>query len=508
MIFFSSLRRKLFTLLSISFFIILIVNFYLNSASAKERTFSYLKNTNQTIMKILSNTISSNLQNKEYGKIRKILSCIDNIYIQNIYILDSNGNIILDKSSSIKTTIKYPLYTTLLKEKSVVNDKQYLSIKVMKLLDSPIGFIVVQGDMNQYHTEINKEINLLIVYTIFFTLLSMLSSFFIAQNIAKPLEGIIAKLQRTPPYEKLSFDKQAQKEYQYLIEAIEFKHNSLYELNMHLEDEIATKTLELKNLNSSLEERVEEAILDIQQKEKLLKQQSRHAQIGEMIAMIAHQWRQPLSAISATAFSIIVKSKRKKFDLSSPESQDKHLQYLEKNLESIQGYVQFLSQTINDFRNFFKPEKLREHSLVNHLVGNALQIIKVPINNNNIEIKTKLDSVQAVKLFKNEITQAILNILKNSEDNFIEKKVSGGEIHITTYDQEKEIILEICDNGGGIDEDIIENIFDPYFSTKKEKNGSGLGLYMSKVIIEEHNHGKLQVENRDGGVCFIITFNL
>jgi len=508
MAFFSSLRLKLFILLNMTFLIILVINFYLNINTAKERTFNYFENSNYTITKLLTTNIRNYLQNKEYDEIRNFIYSIENTYIENIYILDSLGKIILEKSSLIQTDSDYPLYNTLVKNGTIINDEQYLSMKAIKFLDTTIGYTVVQGNINQYHIEINKEINLLILYTILFALLSVLSSFLIARSIARPLESIIAKMQYTAPNEELIFDKQPQIEYEYLTDAIKSKHNSLHDLNTHLEDEVTRKTLELKGLNASLEERIEEAISDLQQKEKLLRQQSRHAQMGEMIAMIAHQWRQPLSAISATAFSIIVKSKRKKFDLSTPQAQNIHLEYLEKNLESIQGYVQFLSQTIDDFRNFFKPEKFKEYCLINHLTDKALQIIEIPMQNNNITIKTKLDSVQSVKLFKNEITQVILNILKNSEDNFMEKKVSGGEILIYTYDQEKSIILEISDNGGGIKEEIIEKIFDPYFSTKKEKNGTGLGLHMSKVIIEEHNHGKLKVENRDKGVCFIITFNL
>ncbi len=508
MAFFSSLRLKLFILLNVTFFLILIINFYLNVSNTKEQLFNYFEKSNYTITKLLTSNIRTYLQNKEYDKIRNFIHSIDSIYIQNIYILDSHGKIILDKSSSMQATTKYPLYSTLLKNSTIINDKQYLSIKVVKIFDKMLGSIVIQGNMNQYHIEINKEVNLLILYTILFALLSMLSSFIIARSITKPLEDIIAKIQYTADNEELTFDKQPQVEYEYLTNAIQSKHNSLYNLNIHLEDEVTHKTLELKSLNISLEERIEKAIYDLQQKEKLLQQQSRHAQMGEMIAMIAHQWRQPLSAISTTVFSIILKSKRKKFDLSTPEAQSIHLEYLEKNLESIQNYIQSLSQTIDNFRNFFKPEKFKEYCLVNHLIGNALQIIQTPINNNNIEIKTKLDSVQSIKLFNNEITHIVINLLKNAEENFIEKKISGGEILIYTYDQEKSIIIEISDNGGGIDTGIIKKIFDPYFSTKKEKNGAGLGLYMAKVIVQEHNQGSLRVENRNKGVCFIIQFNL
>jgi signal transduction histidine kinase len=507
---FSSLRTKLFILFSSLFLAIILLNFYLNVSNIKNRTYNYLESSNVTISKLLESTIREDLYTNKYDEIRNIVYSIENIYIKNIYILDPQGRIIIDKDSSQSSKKVFPFYEKLLHvaDHQIANDHQYLTMKVFRLLDVTLGYMVIEANIAQYELDITKEINLMILYTILYGFLSIVSSFFISRSISRPLEEIITIMQRTQSNQRLNFERQPQKEYQYLTDAIKLKHNALQELNIHLEDEISIKTKELQVLNASLEERIEEAVNDLHKKEELLKQQSRHAQMGEMIAMIAHQWRQPLSAISATAFSIIIKSKRKKFDLSTPEAQSKHLLYLEKNLESIQEYVQFLSHTIDDFRNFFKPEKLKERCSINDVVDKALQIIQVPIQNHNIEITTELHSVQTLELFKNEMTQVVLNIMKNSEDNFLDKHVSGGEISLVTYDQDRSIVLEISDNGGGIKPAIIDKIFDPYFSTKEEKNGTGLGLYMSKVIVEEHNHGHLDVQNRDQGVCFIITFKL
>jgi nitrogen fixation/metabolism regulation signal transduction histidine kinase len=108
-------------------------------------------------------------------------------------------------------------------------------------------------------------------------------------------------------------------------------------------------------------------------------------------------------------------------------------------------------------------------------------------------------------IYQNEVMQVILNILKNSEDNFLEKNIKNKNISISTYKKENEYIISICDNGGGIENEILPNIFNPYYSTKIEKNGTGLGLYMSKIIIEEHNSGLLNVNNLNDGVCFDIV---
>ena len=124
----------------------------------------------------------------------------------------------------------------------------------------------------------------------------------------------------------------------------------------------------------------------------------------------------------------------------------------------------------------------------------------VAVKNNSIEIVSDFQSQEKIPMYENEMMQVILNIFKNAQDNFNEKKVKNPKIEIRTKDK----LLYITDNGGGISNDIIEKIFDPYFSTKDEKNGTGLGLYMSKTIVEEHHEATLTVENVDGGVCFSI----
>ncbi len=241
-------------------------------------------------------------------------------------------------------------------------------------------------------------------------------------------------------------------------------------------------------------------ITEQKEHEKQLLQQSRLAQMGEMISMIAHQWRQPLSAISATAANLETKIHLKSFELNTAKGQEKQNTYFLEKLEAISTYIQNLTSTIDDFRNFYKPNKTITTTTFKEVSQKALGIIQVSLESDAIELIFDYQSNEEIPMYENEMMQVVLNIFKNAQDNFNEKKVKNPKIEILTRDKS----LSITDNGGGIPEKIIEKIFDPYFSTKDEKNGTGLGLYMSKTIVEEHHEATLTVENVDGGVCFSI----
>ena len=240
-------------------------------------------------------------------------------------------------------------------------------------------------------------------------------------------------------------------------------------------------------------------------KEKVLQQQARLAQMGEMISMIAHQWRQPLGAISSTIISIHNKKESPRYNLALEEDREQYFNYAESRLNNIDEYVQVLSSTIDDFRNFFKPDKDKEVVSLSMPVQRALHIVENSLNAKNIKVFSTIKSDEKVLMYQNEMMQVILNILKNAEDNFVEKKIQNPTILIETKKEKEELVISITDNGGGIKPEILSKIFDPYFSTKDEKNGTGLGLYMSKIMVEEHNQGKLNVFNVTDGVCFEIS---
>lgn len=262
--------------------------------------------------------------------------------------------------------------------------------------------------------------------------------------------------------------------------------------------------LELMEINQNLEKRVEEELYKNREKDKHILQQSRLAQMGEMISMIAHQWRQPLGSISAVATSLKIKTALHKFDLSTLEGREENKKFVNGSMEKIENYVKFLTHTIDDFRNFFKPDKQKELTTTILLIERTLEIIGKALEINGISIHVENRATKEILTYTNEVTQVILNILKNAEDILKERKVFGPCIVITTKEEKNAQIIEIEDNGGGISEHVLPHIFEPYFSTKDEKNGSGLGLYMSKTIIEEHCNGKISAINGDFGAKFII----
>jgi len=230
------------------------------------------------------------------------------------------------------------------------------------------------------------------------------------------------------------------------------------------------------------------------QQNNLMMHQSRLAQMGEMISMIAHQWRQPLAAISSTSGAINLKSQLGILDSETTI----------KLSNKISEYSEHLSKTIDDFREFFKSNKEKNDTSYNELVESVLGIVETSLTTKNIKLITNLNCDKKLYTYPNEIKQVILNLIKNSEDILLDKQKDIK----TTIDKHKEFIptiiiesnngiLTISDNGGGVREDIIDKVFDPYFSTKTKRDGTGLGLYMSKTIIEEHCAGKLSVYNNE-----------
>ena len=250
----------------------------------------------------------------------------------------------------------------------------------------------------------------------------------------------------------------------------------------------------------NLQERIEDELEKNAKQQHAMFNQSRLAQMGEMISMIAHQWRQPLNAITLTSLDLRMQLEFKHFDLEDEKGKIGYENYINNSLTNIEEYVENLTTTIDDFRNFYKINKEVKLSSLEDVCTKAIKMIDSSLKNDNIEIIYNCKSNNKIKIFKNEMVHVVLNILKNSQDNFQEKHIHKPMIKISTTNK----TISICDNGGGISEEIIEKIFDPYFSTKDEKNGTGLGLYMSKLIIDEHHNGKLTVLNKDGGTCFKI----
>ncbi|MCX6062061.1 MAG: CHASE domain-containing protein [Campylobacterales bacterium] len=237
-------------------------------------------------------------------------------------------------------------------------------------------------------------------------------------------------------------------------------------------------------------------VTELKNKDDLMMMQSRHAAMGEMINMIAHQWRQPLASVSAISGLLSLEVMMDQYEKN----------HFTQKLDLISDLALELSNTINDFRNFFKEDKTKESTTWRELVEGSLTMIRPILITKLITIETSFNEDTSFMTYPREMRQVILNLLKNSEDALTDNMTSEPTIWIRTMREGTMSCLEIEDNGGGIPEQIIKHIFDPYFSTKKEKNGTGIGLYMSKIMVEKHTQGYLSVYNTVHGACFKIAF--
>ena len=281
-----------------------------------------------------------------------------------------------------------------------------------------------------------------------------------------------------------------------IISPVFDKHNKIIEYNAIRHN--ITSNVEIESININLQERISAAITQTKEKEQHMLKQSKMAQMGEMLSMIAHQWRQPLAAISSTASTLELKTIIDDYDKT----------FFLAGIKDIQAYSQHLSLTINDFRNFFMDSKLVNVTNFAAIIDETLRIVKTSLTNKNITLCINNNFKEDLHLYESEFKQVILNLLKNAEDSLLENATQNATIEIKTYKDKNNAIFEIIDNGGGVEEEIISKIFNPYFSTKGKKSGTGLGLYMSKTIIENHCLGTIECfNNQSGGATFRITID-
>ncbi len=231
------------------------------------------------------------------------------------------------------------------------------------------------------------------------------------------------------------------------------------------------------------------------EEERMLTLHARQAQMGEMISMIAHQWRQPLAIINAITSQMRLKAMMQEQVPSALITQ----------LVKIEEQSTHLSQTINDYRDFFRPDKPKEHFNVASLVQHALALIDHALKNSSIRIE--VDALANVMLytFRNELLQVFIALLKNALDAFEEYETYDGEIKITIATQGNDCVIIVVDNAGGISKEVLPHLFMPYFTTKNKNIGTGLGLYMSRIIVQEHCGGTITVESQAPYTAFRLT---
>jgi len=234
------------------------------------------------------------------------------------------------------------------------------------------------------------------------------------------------------------------------------------------------------------------------EREYFLMQQSKLATMGEMIGHIAHQWRQPLSELGGIFMNLD----------SAYEFGELDKNYLNNKVQDGNRLIKYMSNTIDDFRNFFIPDRNEEVFELFKYINSAINIIKATLVYYKIklEINTPKEAVFILG-YPSEFSQVILNLLNNAKDVLVERKIENPKITININLCDSKVVVCVEDNAGGVSKDIVDNIFDIYFSTKRDKGGTGLGLYMSKLIIETKLKGKIELNNTKDGAKFIITLN-
>jgi signal transduction histidine kinase len=237
------------------------------------------------------------------------------------------------------------------------------------------------------------------------------------------------------------------------------------------------------------------------QKDLILQQQSKQAAMGEMISAIAHQWRQPLSTIGTLAQDFE--------DAFTYNEMD--LEYIRKNTGEMMAQIDYMSHTIEDFRNFFKPDRIKNGFNLTQTIDEVFHLLSSQLKNSAIEysLVNRLTGPDVIYGYENELKQVLINLINNARDAIVDKMHEGGfegmgQIRIVVENAGDAVRIGVCDNAGGIVSENIDKIFDPYFTTKPKDEGTGIGLYIARQIIEEHFGGGLSVSNDDQGANFTI----
>jgi PAS domain S-box-containing protein len=278
-------------------------------------------------------------------------------------------------------------------------------------------------------------------------------------------------------------------------EELENRDKELEELNRTLERRVEEKTKELQELNQTLELRVSEEIAKNEEKQRVMFWQSRHASLGQMLGNIAHQWRQPLTELNLTIFSI------KKAALHEKKEE------LAKLYNDSKTIIQNMSNTIDDFTNFFKPDKEKHYFHLSDSINESIQILENLLQSEMIFIQTDFEDIEVLGICS-ELSQVMINLIQNSKDAFVENSILIREIDIRTKKEGAFGVIEIEDNAGGIREKDMDRLFEPYFTTKHASHGTGLGLFMSKMICEQGLHGNIDVKSKKGTTTFTIKIPL
>jgi signal transduction histidine kinase len=316
-------------------------------------------------------------------------------------------------------------------------------------------------------TKVTKELYNFIYYTVMVTLTLMLVLIIIYLFIVSRVETII-----------------------------DTSRDKLAYLNNHLKEEVNRKTAVLQELTQNLEIRVEEEVKSNLDKESLIAKNAHFIQIGETVSLIAHHWRQPLSSIS-----LIIQDVEDAYQHNELDQK-----YLHQNISKATSIIEDLSLTIDHFKNFYQTDDTINEISLESLINSSANIIQSVTKIYQINLILEIDNALFITTYINELKQVLVKLITNSFEVLIERKTTLPHIIINAHaDKNENIIIEVSDNGGGIDMTMLDELFNPYTSTKEKKNSTGIGLFMAKSTIENKCQGNITVANGSDGACFTLT---
>ena len=458
---------------------------------------------------------------KEINSLMKRFENKDHTYM--IKILDNDLNFV----------VSFDSYEVISQRKNIVNEDIYQRyIKNNIDINKQISFYDTQNKtrnigvynnsnklkwtviIRESYEDIFENFYNIIYITLSTTLILVLISIFIATrlsySIIKPLKRFITKIDKIAKGEYINkkyienshFEEiiQLQKSFILMQDKIKDRESKLLIFNNNLENEVKKKTKELVDINNSLELRISKEVKRNLKNEKQIMENIKMAQMGEMIGNIAHQWRQPLSVISTSASGIKVKH-----ELGMLEEND-----IPELMDNIVNSTIFLSKTIDTFRDYLKEKKEVKSINVQKRIKATIDIVRASLKSHNISLEENLDSLEDIYITMStgELDQVIINIINNAKDVLIQKNIENKKIKLNISKNEDYLIISIEDNAGGVPNDIKDKIFDPYFTTKHQSQGTGLGLSMSHKIVTKSLKGKLYLKNTNIGAKFFIELPL
>lgn len=382
------------------------------------------------------------------------------------------------------------------------------------------GWLHLSYDLSAYNKEV-QAIYLNFIYLLFSVLvLSVVVSYYVARMFSDPIISLNEKVKNIS-YDNLSLelditsDDEIGELTQTFNEMIKNLADSRKKLKASHEDlevrvqartyelesannSLKQKSLELSELNKNLDSKVKEEINKRREQEEMLIYQSRLAAMGEMIGNIAHQWRQPLNALG-----IIIQNMNLSYMMKNLNDD-----FMNKSVNDSMKLTSMMSKTIDDFRNFFKPNKVKISFKLQDSLKRTMELVDSSYKLYNIKVQYEIQEDVLVYGFPNEFAQALLNILSNAKDALLENEVIEPKIIIKISKDKKYGILAVQDNAGGIKDEILNKIYEAYFTTKNDGNGTGIGLYMSKIIVEQNMNGKVECSNTKDGAIFSLSIPL